>query len=164
LLNFEAKNERGTMSLSLRRNAATLVLLPLLPLSSLGLIALASGAPAGASTKAITVKAIETNFHIALSVKHFKPGTYIFLTENKGQSTHALEITGPGLHDATTKNLAPGQNAKLKVTLKSGKYDVFCPVPGHKALGMNVNLVISASGGNSTTATTTKAASSGVGY
>ena len=102
-------------------------------------------------------------FHIALSVKHFKPGTYIFLAENKGQSTHALEITGPGLHNATTKLLAPGQDAKLKVTFKSGKYDVFCPVPGHKALGMNVNLVISASGGGSTTATT-KAASGGYGY
>jgi uncharacterized cupredoxin-like copper-binding protein len=151
--------------MSLRRKVATL---GLLPLSALGMTVLTSGAPAGASTKAITVKAIETNFHIALSVKHFKPGTYIFLTENKGQSTHALEITGPGLHDATTKLLSPGQNAKLKVTFKSGKYDVFCPVPGHKALGMNVNLVINSSGGSSSgggsTTATTKAASGGYGY
>jgi uncharacterized cupredoxin-like copper-binding protein len=152
------KTERGTMSL--RRKTATLVLLPL---SALGMTALVSSAPAGASSKVTTVKAIETNFHIALSVKHFKPGSYVFLAENKGQSTHALEITGPGLHDATTKLLQPGQNAKLKVTLKNGKYDVFCPVPGHKALGMNVNLVISSSGGGSTTATT-KAASGGYGY
>jgi uncharacterized cupredoxin-like copper-binding protein len=132
------RNERETMSL--RSKAATLALIPL---STLGVMTLSSGAPAGASTKVIKVKAVETDFHIALSVKHFKPGTYVFVTENKGHTTHALEITGPGLHDATTANLAPGKDANLKVTLKKGKYDVFCPVPGHKALGMNVNLVIS---------------------
>ena len=128
--------------MSLRHTIAAAVLLPV---SSLGLISLTAGTPAAASTKVTTVKAIETDFKIALSVKHFKPGTYTFLTENKGQTTHALEITGPGLHNATTKDLAPGQNAKLKVTFKKGNYDVFCPVPGHKALGMNVNLVISSS-------------------
>jgi uncharacterized cupredoxin-like copper-binding protein len=126
--------------MSLRHKAA---LLALTPLSALGMLALTSGAPAGASTEATTVKAVETNFHIALSVKKFKPGKYVFVAENKGQSSHSLEITGPGLHNAATKLLLPGQSAKLKVTFKAGKYDVFCPVPGHKALGMNVNLVIS---------------------
>jgi uncharacterized cupredoxin-like copper-binding protein len=39
------------------------------------------------------------------------------------------------------------------VTFKKGAYDVFCPVPGHKMLGMNVNLSVSV-------ATTTGSASS----
>jgi uncharacterized cupredoxin-like copper-binding protein len=132
--------------MSLRHKVASAALVPL---TMLGVLGIASGARAGASAKAsakvTTVKAIETEFHIALSVKHFKPGKYVFLTENKGSATHALEITGPGLHNATTADLGPGQSAKLKVTLKKGKYDVFCPVPGHKAEGMNVNLVITAS-------------------
>ena len=104
--------------------------------------ATAIATPAGASGSPPVVKAVETDFHIALSKHTFGPGRYTFLTENKGHVTHALEITGPGLKSPHTKNLAPGQNAKLTVTFKNGAYDVFCPVPGHKALGMNVNLKV----------------------
>jgi uncharacterized cupredoxin-like copper-binding protein len=117
-------------------------------------------APAGAATK--TVTAIETEYHIKLSQSTFSPGTYTFVAENKGQETHALEITGPGLKSPTTKDLAPGQSAKLKVTFKKGKYDIFCPIPGHKMLGMNVNLVITSSGGKATSSKSS--ASGGVGY
>jgi uncharacterized cupredoxin-like copper-binding protein len=142
--------------------------LSLIPLTALAFTTLATTVPAGASTRTTTVKAVETDFKIALSVKTFKPGHYDFVAENKGQTTHALEITGPGLHDKTTKLLSPGQSAKLKVTFKKGKYDVFCPVPGHKALGMNVNLVVSTSGGSASSGGsvtgTTKAATGGYGY
>ena len=59
---------------------------------------------------------------------------------NKGQTTHALMITGPGIKMAMTKDIQPGQSATLAVMLKKGAYDIFCPIPGHKALGMNVNI------------------------
>jgi plastocyanin len=98
--------------------------------------------PAGASGKTTTVTAVETDFHIALSKKTFTPGTYVFLVENKGGTTHSLTITGPGLKNAASPNINPGQHTTLKVTFKTGKYDVFCPVPGHKELGMNVNLSV----------------------
>jgi hypothetical protein len=52
----------------------------------------------------------------------------------------------------------------LRVVLKAGKYDVFCPVPGHKMLGMNVNIVVSGnhgSSGGSTTKSTTASGGSG---
>ena len=68
---------------------------------------------------------------------------------NKGQTTHALMITGPGIKMAMTKDIQPGQSATLAVTLKKGAYDIFCPIPGHKALGMNVNINV---GGAATTA------------
>jgi uncharacterized cupredoxin-like copper-binding protein len=147
--------------MNLRIVTTTTLKLALIPLAALTTVALAPADQAGASTKATTVTAIETDFHIALSKTSFKPGTYIFDAKNKGQTTHALEITGPGLHNATTANIAPGKSAKLKVTFKSGKYDVFCPIPGHKALGMNVNLVISSSGKAHSTTATTKASSTG---
>ena len=41
-----------------------------------------------------------------------------------------------------TKDVGPGQSTDLTVTLKAGRYDVFCPVPGHKALGMNLELKV----------------------
>jgi plastocyanin len=132
--------------MNLRSKSAKLALLPLVPLAALGTlgtVALVGAAPAGAASTT-KVKAIETDFHIALSKKSFKAGTYTFVAINKGKTTHALAITGPGLHNASTPDFGPGQQAKLTVTFKSGaKYDIFCPVPGHKMLGMNMNVKVS---------------------
>jgi uncharacterized cupredoxin-like copper-binding protein len=113
----------------------------LLALAVGGGAAVVSAAPASASG-VTTVKAVETDFHIALSKKSFSAGRYTFVAQNKGQTTHALMITGPGIKMAMTKDISPGQSAKLTVTLKKGAYDIDCPVPGHKALGMNVNISV----------------------
>lgn len=123
-----------------------LALLPVVAVAgALGATSLVAAGPAGAVTKTTSVTAVETEFHIALSKKTFTPGHYVFFTENKGHVTHALEITGPGLDDPHTKDLEPGQNARLTVTLEKGNYDIFCPVPGHKMLGMNVNVHVGVS-------------------
>ena len=116
----------------------------LLSLSALALVAGAAAAagPAGASSKPSTVIAKETDFHIALSRNSFSTGKYTFVAVNKGQVTHSLEITGPGLSSPKTKNIEPGQKTDLTVNLKKGRYDVFCPIPGHKALGMNLKITV----------------------
>jgi uncharacterized cupredoxin-like copper-binding protein len=114
---------------------------------------LAAG-PAAASTSTTSVKAVETDFHIALSKSSFKAGKYVFNAVNKGHTTHALMITGPGIKMAMTKDISPGQSATLAVTLKKGAYDIDCPIPGHKALGMNVNITVGGGG-------TTKSSGSG---
>jgi uncharacterized cupredoxin-like copper-binding protein len=130
------------------------------PLAALAALAAASGAavvaagPANASTSTTTVKAVETDFHIALSKSSFKAGKYVFNAVNKGHTTHALMITGPGIKMAMTKDISPGQSATLAVTLKKGAYDIDCPIPGHKALGMNVNITVGGGG-------TTKSSGSG---
>jgi len=133
-----------------------------LPLAALAALAagatVLSAAPASASTSSTSVKAVETDFHIALSKSSLKPGKYVFDAVNKGQTTHALMITGPGIKMAMTKNIQPGQSATLAVTLKKGAYDIFCPIPGHKALGMNVN--INVGGATTSSASTTKSGSS----
>jgi uncharacterized cupredoxin-like copper-binding protein len=116
-----------------------------------------SAGPASAAS-VTTVKAVETDFHIALSKTSFKAGKYTFVAQNKGQTTHALMITGPGIKMARTKDISPGQSAKLNVTFKKGAYDIYCPVPGHKAMGMNVNITV---GGAA--ATTSKNSSTGSG-
>jgi uncharacterized cupredoxin-like copper-binding protein len=132
--------------MKLRARVSTLAFVPL---AALGTLTFAGSPPAGASAKTTAVKAVETDFHIALSKKTFAPGKYTFTVQNKGQTVHSLMITGPGLKNAMTPDIAPGKSAKLTVTFKKGKYDVYCPVPDHKALGMNVNLVISASSSSS---------------
>jgi uncharacterized cupredoxin-like copper-binding protein len=149
----------------LHRRSATLALLPLAALAALATVALPGtlATPAGASSKTATIKAVETDFHIALSKKSFSPGKYTFDAVNKGHTTHALEITGPGLSNAKTANINPGQSAKLTVTFKKGKYDIFCPIPGHKMLGMNVSLVVASSGGTSSSSKGSGSSSSGGG-
>jgi uncharacterized cupredoxin-like copper-binding protein len=134
--------------------------LSLVPLAALGALSLSG--TAGAS-KAVKVKAVETEFHIALSKKTFSPGTYTFVAENKGKVTHALEITGPGLHGPATADISPGKSADLNVVFKDGKYDVFCPVPGHKMLGMNVNIVVSGKGHPAASIGTTQTTTGGSG-
>jgi uncharacterized cupredoxin-like copper-binding protein len=104
-----------------------------------------SAAPASAAG-ATTVKAVETDFHIALSKHTFKAGSYTFVAQNKGQTTHALMVVGPGIRMAMTKDIQPGQSAKLTVTFKKGAYNINCPIPGHKALGMNVNIKVGGGG------------------
>jgi uncharacterized cupredoxin-like copper-binding protein len=126
------------------------------PLAALaaGSAAVVAAGPAAASTSTTTVKAVETDFHIALSKSSFKAGKYVFNAVNKGHTTHALMITGPGIKMAMTKDISPGQSATLAVTLKKGAYDIDCPIPGHKALGMNVNITVGGGG-------TTKSSGSG---
>jgi uncharacterized cupredoxin-like copper-binding protein len=143
----------------------SLTVLALAPLAALGTLTLADAGPAGASSPT-KVTAVETEFHIALSKKSFTPGKYIFKAENKGSVTHALTITGPGLKNAHTHGIAPGKSADLTVTFKKGKYDVFCPEPGHKAMGMNVNLKVgsSAKSSSSTSSKSSSGGSGGYGY
>ncbi len=139
--------------------------LPLSALVAAGAAAAALAVPAGATSSPTVVKAVETDFHIALSKSTFSPGRYTFVAQNKGGVTHSLEISGPGLSNAKAKSISPGHSAKLTVTFKKGAYDIFCPVPGHKAMGMNVNIVVggaaTTSRGGGGTATTSRG---GYGY
>lgn len=63
-------------------------------------------------------------------------GTVTFDVKNDGNVAHAFEITGNGV-DQKTDTIQPGKSATLKVDLKAGKYEVFCPISGHKQLGMD---------------------------
>jgi uncharacterized cupredoxin-like copper-binding protein len=127
-----------------RHRLGRTAILPLAALATAGVwvVGAGLGGAAGASSTPKVVKATETDFHIALSKHSFSPSKYTFVAINKGAVTHSLEITGPGLSSPRTKNIQPGQSTKLTVTLKKGGYDIFCPVPGHKALGMNVNIKV----------------------
>jgi uncharacterized cupredoxin-like copper-binding protein len=89
------------------------------------------------------VTAGESEYKIVLSSSTVKPGTYLIKAVNNGSIVHALEIDGPGVSDKQTGDIQPGNSAALTVTLKSGTYDVFCPLPGHKALGMDTQLTVS---------------------
>jgi plastocyanin len=145
----------------IRSTAAKIALIPLAALGALSLAGAGAGSAGASGTS--TIKAIETDFHIALSKKSFSPGTYTFVAVNKGKTTHALAITGPGLKNADTADISPGQSVKLTVTFKDGKYDIYCPVPGHKMLGMNLNVTVKGAASHTTSSKKTKTPSTSAG-
>lgn len=108
-----------------------------------------SAAAAGSVVKTIEVKETEYRLNPA-KITLNKPGTYVFKAENTGNATHALEIEGKGLEEET-KDLDAGQSADLKVTLKAGTYEIYCPVDSHRQQGMEGTVTVKqgSSGGGS---------------
>jgi uncharacterized cupredoxin-like copper-binding protein len=94
------------------------------------------------TTSGTQVTVTETEYALKLSRNTFTAGMYTFTADNAGKVTHALEIEGPGVSEAKTKNLQGGQKAEVTVTLKKGSYELYCPVPGHKGLGMVQNIKV----------------------
>ncbi len=77
------------------------------------------------------------------------PGTYTFHVTNSGPAPHNLTIDGPGVSGQSTATFGAGGTADLTVTLKNGTYDLFCSVPGHKTLGMDVTVTVGTGGSGS---------------
>lgn len=78
---------------------------------------------------------------VKLSPSTVNAGQVHFMIQNAGDIAHAFEIKGQGI-DQKTPNISPKQSATLLVTLKSGDYDTFCPIDGHKAKGMDATLTV----------------------
>ncbi|MET9957721.1 cupredoxin domain-containing protein [Streptomyces sp. NPDC006326] len=98
--------------------------------------------PGGSTVTAATrVAADLSDFRIGLSQKAFKAGPYTFEVKNTGHHEHALEIEGPG-GEQRSKTLAPGESGRLDITLKAGRYELYCPVDGHKGMGMETEITV----------------------
>lgn len=129
-----------------------------------------SSAPGGGSTPAVSGTKVDVtlkDFKITVAPgMTFKAGTYTFVVTNQGPSSHNLTINGPGVSNEATPTFAPGTET-LTVTLSNGTYDLYCSVPGHKALGMDTHITVGSGGASSAGATTTSgggSSSSGGGW
>jgi plastocyanin len=118
--------------------------------------AAAAAVAAGSSAAAATIKVTEREYHIGLSAPSSKAGSVTFVVHNAGTIAHKLDIAGAGLR-STVKlpSLAPGATRKVTVEVTGGKLSLWCPVPGHAALGMKTSLKVSgtAAGSGGTTST-----------
>jgi uncharacterized cupredoxin-like copper-binding protein len=85
----------------------------------------------------------ETEFKITLASSSFKAGKYEFDLKNDGKIGHDLVVKGPGVNDEKTPVIGGGKTATLAVTLKSGTYELYCSVPGHKQAGMDTKITVS---------------------
>jgi uncharacterized cupredoxin-like copper-binding protein len=82
----------------------------------------------------------ETEFKITLGSTNLKAGDITFEVADDGKIPHDLAIKETS---DKTKEIAPGSNAELKVTLKPGKYVLYCSIPGHEQAGMKQSITVS---------------------
>jgi plastocyanin len=136
------------MKLNRTTTIAAIVGLALLGAALAGVVAHAS-----ASAKTITVK--EKEYSLILSTRKSAVGPTRFLVKNTGKLAHAFAIAGPGVKTKKTKTIKPGASATLNVTLRSGTYTVWCPMPGHAALGMKATVTVPGNAAAPTGGTTT---------
>ena len=72
--------------------------------------------------------------------------SYTIAVHNTGTYTHDLLIDGHGLDDVGIHNKAPisaGRSKSFTVKFpKAGTYELYCAIPGHRAKGMQLKLVV----------------------
>ena len=89
------------------------------------------------------VTVIEKEYSIAVvGTTHFSPGTYTFDVVNDGLIAHNLHITGPGIEDAGSDNVASTHSTTLTVTLEDGVYTLFCAAGDQRAKGMELQIAV----------------------
>lgn len=90
-----------------------------------------------------TVKVTLTEFKLTLSTDTVAAGPVTFAVTNAGTMNHGIYVKGSGANKGTP-DVAPGSAATLKLTLKPGTYDVYCPLSdgSHRMAGMEHKLVV----------------------
>jgi plastocyanin len=162
---------------TLLRGPGRLLCVPVLLLLAFAVAACGGGGKSSSSAGGVAgttatlsghqVVATETEYRIQLSTMNLQPGRTTFVAMNKGHVAHSLEIDGPGVSDKRILGtIDPGSSKQLTVTLQKGSYEIYCPVDGHKQLGMDVHVAVGGGGGAGAggAAPTTTMTTSGNGY
>jgi uncharacterized cupredoxin-like copper-binding protein len=90
-----------------------------------------------------TVDMSAVDFRFDPSDPTVKSGEVTFNLTNDGQAPHSLEIEDVNGEDQEIEgDVSPGQSGTLKVNLPPGKYEFYCPVDGHKQLGMTGEVTV----------------------
>ncbi|HVH09225.1 MAG TPA: cupredoxin domain-containing protein [Gemmatimonadales bacterium] len=115
-------------------------------IASYGLLVGLAGAARGPRPDAPTQIAVRlSEWKVELSQQTIRAGTVRFAVTNTGSIPHGFEVEGAGI-EREIETIAPGGSDTLTLTLKSGTYEVYCPVGGdsHKKLGMETHLKVGA--------------------
>ena len=99
-----------------------------------------------AQVPATPVKPIEvtlSEWKIALPSDTVTAGTLTFQVKNEGNMNHAFYVLGGNVAQGT-KEIVAKQSATLRVTLKAGTYEIYCPMSdeSHKLAGMKRTITV----------------------
>lgn len=142
----------------------------LLPLAVVLALALAAcggeeGEEEQAGPAGQTIEVVGTDFALDPStVTLEEPGAYTFRFVNDGETDHALEVEGHGVEEET-EVIPAGETAEMTVEItEPGEYDMYCPVDGHKGLGMDGSVTLGGAAGGGGGEETTTEEEDGYGY
>jgi uncharacterized cupredoxin-like copper-binding protein len=84
-------------------------------------------------------------WRVEVSAATVPAGPVVFRVANAGQLEHAFEVEGNGL-EKRSEPIVAGAERTLNVTLKPGRYELYCPVGNgaHKQAGMNTTITVTA--------------------
>jgi len=99
----------------------------------------ASASGGGGASSSVDIS--ETEYKLNPADPTAKAGQVTFNVSNDGGVTHALEVEGNGVEEETD-SISAGQSGKLTVDLKPGTYEIYCPIDGHRDLGMEGTLTV----------------------
>ena len=100
-----------------------------------------TGGGGGGAAQTVDMTAVDYKFDP--SDPAVKSGEVTLDLTNNGQQPHSLEIEDVNGQDQELEgDVSPGQSGTLKVNLPPGKYEFYCPVPGHKELGMEGDITV----------------------
>jgi plastocyanin len=94
----------------------------------------------GQNAERVEVSLVEFNI---LMPANLEPGPTTFVVTNDGTMDHNFALEGNGLDESFDANLAPGETRELTVDLGTGDYVAYCPIAGHRGLGMEILLAVS---------------------
>src|SRR5436309_12705080 len=127
-----------------------------------------SNAGSGSGAVVQTFKIAETEYSLTpATVAVPQAGTYAFVVTNKGTITHAFTIVPSGGGKKTESGeIQPGSHKTVKYTFAARKsYEMYCPIDGHGAQGMNGTIKVGGGmSGGTTTAPAGTTTGGGYGY
>ena len=90
-----------------------------------------------------TVHVSLSEWKVELTPTTIPPGPVVLEIKNTGSVPHALELEG-GRLEQSTPQIQPGATSTLKLDLRAGTYEAYCPVGkgSHKMLGMMNHLTV----------------------
>lgn len=106
--------------------------------------ATASSSPAtGGGAEVETLTATEVDFSISLDEDTLVAGDYEITVVNDGSASHNLVVERDGNAVAGTDgNIAPGATGTFTVALEPGEYVFYCSIGNHRAMGMELTVLV----------------------
>ena len=102
----------------------------------------ASGGSSGGASSNLKVDADPSGaLKFTKSSLSAKSGNVTITMDNPSDVPHGIAVEGSGV-DKDGAVVNKGGTSKVTASLKPGKYEFYCPVPGHKEAGMKGTLTV----------------------
>src|SRR3954451_9724752 len=106
------------------------------------LACVAASSRSAAATTSRNVGVTETEYRITLGRATVPHGRITFSIANFGQDDHNLKVARHQIGYGFSGRVPAGARSHFTVTLRPGRYNLYCSIPGHRAMGMLARLTV----------------------